>query len=125
MVRIPHAINPRATRMELRCPDATGNVYLQFATLIFMGLSGVTNKDDTGSPDSGNDYQKDHQHKVLDRNFLPRDFFQALMEAENNEFMRQSLGAELFNNYMKIKISEWEIHRTTITDLEHRQYLHI
>lgn len=125
MVRIPYAINPKATRMELRCPDATGNVYLQFATLIFMGLSGLDTKENPGLPDAGSAYQKDRQYKVLDPSFLPRDLFPALMEAEDSEFMRKSLGAELFNNYMKIKISEWEIHRTTITDLEHRQYLHI
>ena len=47
------------------------------------------------------------------------------MEAENSTFMGESLGAELFTNYMKIKIGEWEDHRATITDLEHRKYLHI
>ena len=53
MVRIPHAVNPQATRMELRCPDATGNVYLQFAILIFMGLAGIANKEEAGQPDVG------------------------------------------------------------------------
>ncbi len=125
MVRIPHAVNPRATRMELRCPDATGNVYLQFAVLIFMGLSGLEKKLDPGQPDMGNAYKRDLQPKVLDRRFLPRDFFPALMEAENSDFMRETLGTELFDNYMKIKIGEWEDHRTTITDLEHRKYLNI
>jgi len=125
MVRIPHALSPKATRMELRCPDATGNVYLQFAILIFMGLSGIENKDDAGQPDMGSTYQKDLQPKVLDRRFLPRDFFPALMEAEESDFMKESLGGDLFNNYMKIKVAEWEDHRTTITDLEHRKYLHI
>ena len=112
--------------MELRCPDATGNVYLQFAILIFMGLDGITNKADAGQPDVGSTYKKDlQQPKILDRRLLPRDFFPALMEAENSTFMGESLGAELFTNYMKIKIGEWEDHRTTITDLEHRKYLHI
>ncbi len=125
MVRIPHALKPEATRMELRCPDATGNVYLQFATLIFMGLKGITNKEDAGQPDMGSTYKKNLQPKVLDRRFLPRDFFPALMEAEGSAFMEEALGSDLFANYMKIKIGEWEEHRTTITDLEHRKYLHI
>lgn len=125
MVRIPHAMSPEATRLELRCPDATGNVYLQFAILIFMGLSGVASKEDAGPPDVGSTYKKEQQPKVLDSRFLPRDFFPALMEAEESAFMRDSLGTELFDNYMRIKIGEWERHRTTITDLEHRQYLHI
>ena len=126
MVRIPHAVNPKGTRMELRCPDATGNVYLQFATLIFMGLAGIANKEDAGQPDVGSIYKNElQQPKVLDRRFLPRDFFPALMDAENSTFMAEALGTDLFANYMKIKISEWEDHRTTITDLEHKKYLNI
>ncbi len=125
MVRIPHAIKPEATRLEVRCPDATGNVYLQLATLIFMGLEGIKSQEDPGAPDAGSTYRKEEQLKVLDRRFLPRDFFPALMEAEDSRFMPESLGAELFGNYMKIKIGEWEDHRTTITDLEHRKYLSI
>ena len=126
MIRIPHALSPSATRMELRSPDATGNVYLQFATLIFMGLAGIDIKADAGQADAGSTYKKEvQQPKVLDRRFLPHDFFPALMDAENSSFMQEALGTELFANYMKIKISEWEDHRTTITDLEHRKYLHI
>lgn len=125
MVRIPHALSPAATRMELRCPDATGNVYLQFAILIFMGLAGIANKEDAGPPDVGSTYKKESQIMVFDPRFLPRDFYPALMEAENSSFMAESLGSELFANYMKIKIAEWEEHRTTITDFEHKKYLHI
>ncbi len=125
MVRIPHALSPQATRMELRCPDATGNVYMQFATLIFMGLDGIANKDDAGQPDMGSTYKKDLQPKVRDDRFLPRDFFPALMAAEDSAFMSESLGKELFDNYMKIKIAEWEDYRTTVTDYEHQNYMEI
>lgn len=125
MVRIPHAVKPDATRMELRCPDATGNVYLQFATLIFTGLDGISHKEDPGPPDIGSTYKQEMQSKILDPRFLPRDFFPALMEAENSTFVKEALGAVLFTNYMKIKIDQWEDHRTTITDIEHRKYLHI
>ncbi len=125
MVRIPHALSSSATRMELRCPDATGNVYMQFATLIFMGLDGIANKEDAGQPDLGSTYKEGFQSKVLDRRFLPRDFYPALMEAEEGEFIKKSLGCDLFNNYMSNKIAEWEEYRTTITDFEHYKYLGI
>lgn len=127
MIRIPHAVKPQATRMELRCPDATGNVYLQFATLIFAGLDGIRTKADAGAADVGSAYKKPtaERPRVLDRRFLPRDFFPALMEAENSTFMPEVLGEQLFDNYMRIKMTEWEDHRTTITDLEHRKYLNI
>ena len=58
MVRIPHALSTKATRMELRCPDATGNVYLQFATLIFAGLDGIETKADAWPTRYGQYLQK-------------------------------------------------------------------
>jgi len=123
MIRLPLAAGPEATRLELRCPDATGNVYLQFAIVIFMGLAGIEGKEDPGPPDVGSNYRRELLPKVFDRRYLPRDFFPALMEAEDSAFMEESLGSQLFSNYMRIKTREWESFRTTITDLEHRTYL--
>lgn len=125
MVRIPHALSTNATRMELRCPDPTGNVYLQFACLIFAGLDGITKKADAGQPDMGSTYKKETTVKVHDERFLPRDFFPALLEGEKSSFLPEALGEDLFGNYMQIKIAEWEEYRTTITDFEHQRYLEI
>ncbi|MGM0416179.1 MAG: glutamine synthetase family protein [Thermodesulfobacteriota bacterium] len=127
MIRIPHASKPAATRMELRCPDTAGNVYLQFAVLIFTGLEGIKKKVDAGSADPGSNYHKSgsERPRALDRKFLPRDFTQGLMEAENSTFLAEILGEQLFDNYMRLKMVEWEYHRTTITDVEHRRYLNI
>ncbi|NIR94724.1 MAG: glutamine synthetase, partial [Gammaproteobacteria bacterium] len=125
MVRIPHSLNPKATRLELRCPDATGNVYLQLATLIAMGLKGLEEKLDCGSPDIGSTYQKTHRKRMYDNRFIPRDIFEALMEAEKSKFLKDLLGAQLFNNYMQLKMEDWEEHRTHVTPREHRKYLAI
>jgi glutamine synthetase len=125
MVRIPHALSPQATRLELRCPDAAGNVYLQFAVLIFAGLDGIKSQAEAGQPDMGSTYKQEEQIKVLDNRFLPRDFYAALMAAEQSDFLRESLGPELYRNYMKLKVVEWEEYRTTITDFEHARYLSI
>jgi glutamine synthetase len=125
MVRIPHALTPKATRLELRCPDATGNVYLQFATLIAMGLRGLEEQLDCGNPDVGSTYQKNHRKRMYDKRFIPRDIFEALMEAEKSDFLKNLLGAPLFNNYMELKMTDWEEHRTHVTPREHRKYLSI
>ena len=125
MVRIPHALSPKATRFELRCPDPAGNVYLQFATLIQLGLDGLENKLDPGSPDMGSTYKKDLKQKVLDERFLPRDFYEALLEAENGCYLKEVLGEDLFNNYLGLKFKDWEEYRTTVTDYEHNKYLTI
>ena len=125
MVRIPHALNPQATRLELRCPDATGNVYLQMATLIAMGLQGLEEKLDCGSPDIGSTYKKTNTKRMHDDRFIPRDIFEALMEAEKSDFLKNLLGEPLFNNYLGLKMDDWEEHRTQVTPLEHKKYLPI
>ena len=57
-VRIPLAgDNPKAKRLEFRCPDATCNPYLAFAAMLCAGLDGIKNKIDPGSPLDKNIYE--------------------------------------------------------------------
>ena len=50
-IRIPlSGPNPKAKRMEFRCPDATCNPYLAFAAMLCAGLDGIKNQIDPGSP---------------------------------------------------------------------------
>lgn len=44
-IRIPiTGTNPKAKRIEFRCPDASGNPYLGFAAQLMAGLDGIRNK---------------------------------------------------------------------------------
>ena len=48
-VRIPlSGDNPKAKRLEFRCPDATSNPYLAFAAMLCAGLDGIKNQIDPG-----------------------------------------------------------------------------
>lgn len=50
-VRIPlTGSNPKAKRLEFRCPDATSNPYLAFAAMLCAGIDGIKNQIDPGSP---------------------------------------------------------------------------
>ncbi len=50
-VRIPlSGGNPKAKRLEFRCPDATSNPYLAFAAMLCAGIDGIKNKIDPGDP---------------------------------------------------------------------------
>ncbi|GAB4214055.1 MAG: type I glutamate--ammonia ligase [Synechococcales cyanobacterium] len=50
-IRIPiTGSNPKAKRLEFRCPDATANPYLAFAAMLCAGIDGIKNEIDPGSP---------------------------------------------------------------------------
>ena len=50
-IRIPlTGTNPKAKRLEFRCPDATCNPYLAFAAMLCAGIDGIKNKIKPGDP---------------------------------------------------------------------------
>ena len=46
--RIPIVMNKKAARCEIRFPDAAGNPYLTFASMLMAGIDGIKNKIDPG-----------------------------------------------------------------------------
>ena len=48
--RIPFSTSPKGKRVEVRFPDAAGNPYLTFASMLMAGLDGIKNKIDPGQP---------------------------------------------------------------------------
>jgi len=50
-VRIPiTGSNPKAKRLEFRCPDSSGNPYLAFAAMLMAGLDGIKKKIEPQTP---------------------------------------------------------------------------
>lgn len=50
-VRIPmYSPNPKAKRLEFRCPDPSCNPYLSFSALLMAMIDGIQNKIDPGEP---------------------------------------------------------------------------
>lgn len=50
-IRIPlTGTNPKAKRLEFRCPDATCNPYLAFAAMVCAGIDGIKNEIHPGEP---------------------------------------------------------------------------
>ncbi len=123
MVRLPHCTGPKNTRLELRSPDPAGNVYLQIAALIEMGLQGIREGLDSGDPDSGDVVRNRKNVRVWDERLLPRSLYEALVEAERSEFLERLLGPELFESFIRLKTASWEEHRTQITPLELAEFL--
>lgn len=125
MVRLPYCTGPENTRLELRCPDPSGNAYLQMAALIQMGLQGIREELECGPPDTGSVYRSLRDCRVWDERFLPRSMYEALVEAERSEFLKELLGPNIYSNYLCLKIASWEEHRTHVTPRELGNYLSI
>jgi glutamine synthetase len=125
MIRVPYSSTPSGTRIELRSPDPSGNVYLQMAVFIAMGLEGIKNKIEPGEPDVGNIYRKFNPLQIVNPDLLPRSMYEALAEAEQSSFLYHLLGERLFKSYLSLKIREWEKFRTSVTTMEHSAYLAI
>ncbi|HEU0190940.1 MAG TPA: type I glutamate--ammonia ligase [Mycobacterium sp.] len=50
-VRIPiTGTNPKAKRLEFRCPDSSGNPYLAFAAMLMAGVDGIKNRIEPMAP---------------------------------------------------------------------------
>ncbi|SHK27226.1 glutamine synthetase [Pseudonocardia thermophila] len=50
-IRIPlSGNNPKAKRIEFRCPDSSGNPYLAFSAMVMAGLDGIKNKIEPPAP---------------------------------------------------------------------------
>ena len=57
-VRIPiTGANPKAKRIEFRCPDPSANPYLAFSALLLAGLDGIKNKIEPPAPVDKNIYE--------------------------------------------------------------------
>ncbi len=64
-VRIPlTGGNPKAKRMEFRCPDASCNPYLAFSAMLLAGLDGIKNRIDPGSPMDVDIYELSAEEKA-------------------------------------------------------------
>ena len=63
-IRIPmYSDNPKAKRLEFRCPDPTCNGYLAFSALAMAAIDGIRNKIDPGAPLDKNIYELDDAEK--------------------------------------------------------------
>jgi glutamine synthetase len=120
MVRVPYAEEPEEKRIELRSPDPSGNIYLQMAMLIGMGLQGIREGLDCGEPDAGSMYDMKGSRCLWDTDYLPRSLFEALVEAERSAFVREFMGDTLYSQYIGLKKEEWEGYRTHVTPREHK-----
>lgn len=127
LIRIPktsRGFEKTATRIEIRCPDPSGNPYLTFAVLLKAGLTGIRRKMKAPAPVEENLFEFDDaklkKHYIVK---LPGSLIEALTEIKNGTIVRDAFGAYAFERYLKIKTEEWDRFRTFVTNWEVSRYL--
>jgi len=113
-IRIPHVLNPKATRIETRFPDPLANPYLAFAAMLLAGLDGIANKIDPGEAIEENLYEmKNHQVTPISRNLR-----EALYHLDQDrEFLQKDniFDDEMINSYIEQK----DIELNSIENMPH------
>jgi glutamine synthetase type III len=118
MVRVPGP-----GRFEFRLADGAVNPYLLQAAVIGAGLNGLKTNCDPG-PHHDIDMYKDG-HRVKNAPRLPLNLLDALRAFEGDEVMKEALGQEFSNAYLKLKHSEWNTFCAQFTSWEHKTTLDI
>ena len=111
MVRIPDA-----GRIEFRLPDPAANPYLMMAGILASGMDGIERKLDPGKRLDIDMYQQGHT--VKDAKKLPLNLLDALRNLEKNVMLRNALGAECFDGFIKLKHNEWNQYSRHLTQWE-------
>lgn len=120
LVRIPRAktgTEPKATRVELRCPDPSANPYLAFSAMALAGLDGIKNKKTPPAATLGNTYLT---NKDLDT--LPGTLQEAARAMSKSSIAKEALGEHIFDVYLQAKYQEWESYNLAVSQWEIENY---
>ncbi|MDR3288823.1 MAG: glutamine synthetase family protein [Peptococcaceae bacterium] len=104
LIRIPAATGER-TRMELRSPDPSLNPYLAFALIISAGFDGIQNEL-VLPPSHDVDLYRAAESVVSRLTLLPESLHQAIVLAENSDFITKVVPEEIRRKYIEIKREE-------------------
>jgi glutamine synthetase len=111
MIRVPDD-----GRFELRLMDGAVNAYLLQASILAAGLDGIENKRDPGEPLHINMYEEGHKIKSAKK--LPATLLDALRLLEKDKVIRNALGDDLVNAFIKLKMQEWADYTAHLSEWE-------
>ena len=122
LIRVPRASESDSTRIELRCPDPSCNPYLAFTVMLAAGLDGIRRELQVPEATEENIYLLEKPN-YASYPLLPTSLNQALRALEEDEVVRNALGAHTHEVFINAKRLEWEDYRLEVTDWELEKYL--
>ncbi len=108
-IRIPiTGSNPKAKRLEFRCPDPSSNPYLGFSAMLCAGLDGIKNQLDPGEPLDVDIYElsKEELAKVPK---APASLAEALSNLEHDHDFLTAGGVfpeDFISNWIELKMNQ-------------------
>ena len=100
MVRVPGP-----GRFELRLADGATNPYLLQAVIIAAGLSGIKSEADPGKRYDIDMYAQGHTVRGAPK--LPLNMLDALRAYDKDKGLKEAMGKEFSEAYLKLKMEEW------------------
>jgi len=117
MVRIPYG------RLEFRLPDSGCNPYLVHAALIAAGMDGVERELEAGEPHNINLFELTEEERVEKGiDILPQNLNEALDALEADSVLKERLGSEIVDEFLKVKRAEWIEYSRHVSDWELNRY---
>jgi glutamine synthetase len=111
LVRIPDE-----GRLEFRLADGAANPYLLMAGFLAAGLDGMINKTDPGKRLDIDMYAEGHKAKGVKK--LPLNLLDAIRNFSKDRMLRDALGPEFCDAYVKLKTNEWNQYCRQLTQWE-------
>lgn len=124
LIRIP-AVRGEEIRVELRSPDPSANPYLVFAVCLRAGLQGIKEKIEPPYSIDKNIFEmtkEEREERQIEA--LPANLKEAILEFENDDFIRETLGKEFSMHYARGKLNEWNAYIEQVSAWEIEQYLY-
>ncbi|MFD2130241.1 glutamine synthetase family protein [Pseudogracilibacillus auburnensis] len=113
----------RERRFEFRGADGTCNPYLLSTCLIAAGLDGIQNKIDPGDPILEDVSQMDEfERKEKGIEWVPRTLSDALDSLAEDTILADTIGREIWTEFIKVKRNEWNKFCQYVTDNELKLY---
>lgn len=128
MIRVPmyKPGKEAATRIEFRAPDPACNPYLAFAVMLAAGLKGVEEAYELPDPIEDDIYEmSEKEKKDIGIVTLPGNLYEAILEIERSQLVKDALGEHIFNKFLENKKIEWDMYRTHVSRYEIDKYLPI
>jgi glutamine synthetase len=128
LVRVPmyKPGKEKATRVELRSPDPACNPYLAFSVMLAAGLDGIRRGLELPPDVTDNIYEMSEEERTtLGIEQLPESLNEAVNVMDQSDLVREALGDQVFEWFIRNKRMEWQDYRTRVTAWEHDSYMAI